>query len=378
MLAMLFIVSSCVLAVSADNSANSGSVSSTTTSDIQELLNAISYNDYITNKSDVPKAGEGDNITLDATENWEYVLKNGEAPEEGDEKAEKTDKYGGQNGLYIPGTGTVTWTTDKITEAKRYNIVIEYYPVVNKATSIERVLQINGSVPFAEARQLSIEKIWTTSEPYADVEIGADGSVTYKIDRKSVTKSADEWVADAKANGGFGDEDVFVHEKKVANDIKKVIRYRMPEVWNETNIAYINKLGLRFFTTDIDNNEIRSNLVDDPEWTTYTFKDASGFMQTPFEVVLEPNEEGVLEIAMRSVNEPIVISKIHFVAPEKTISYSEYIAPYANAPKGNGQLKIEAEYFGNTSSQTIYPIADSTSAVTSPVAVDRTILNTVG
>ena len=377
-LAMLFIVSTCVFSVSAKKTSDEGSVSDATTGDIQELLNAISYNDYITNKSDVSKAGVGDDITLDATENWEYVLKNGEAPEEGDEKAEVTDEYGGKSGLYIPGTGTVTWTTDKITEAKRYNIVIEYYPVVNKATSIERVLQINGSVPFAEARQLSIEKIWVTSEPYADVEINADGTVTYKIDRKNVTKTAEEWVADAKANGGFGDEDVFVCDKKVANETRKVIRYVMPEVWNETNVAYVNKLSLRFFTTDIDNNEIRSNLVDDPEWTTYTFKDSSGFMQTPFEVVLEPNEDGVVEIALRSVNEPIVISNIYFTAPEKAITYAEYIADYANTPKGNGQLKIEAEYFSNTSSQTIYPIADSSSAVTSPVAVDRTLLNTVG
>ena len=152
----------------------------------------------------------------------------------------------------------------------------------------------------------------------------------------------------------------------------------MPTVWNETNSAYVNKIGVRFFTTDIDENEIRSNLVDDPEWTTYTFKDSSGFMQTPFEVVFEPDEQGVVEISMRSVNEPIVISEIRLVAPEDTMTYAEYLAQHTGKPKGNGQLKLEAEYFANTSSQTIYPLSDSTSAVNSPVAVDRTILNTIG
>ena len=371
---MLFIVSSCAIAVSAAKASDSDSVSSTTTSDIQELLNAISYNDYITNKSEVPKATEADNLTLSATENWEYVLKNGAKPDASvTEQAKVTDEYG-KTGLYIPSTGTVTWVTDKVKEAKRYNVIIEYYPVVNKATSIERVLLINGEIPFAEARQLSIEKIWATSEPYADVEIGADGKVTYKINRKDVTKTVAEWIAEAKEKG----IDAVETDKRVANETKKVIRYTMPTVWNETNVAYINELGLRFFTTDIDRNEIRSNLEDDPEWVTYTFKDANGFMQDPFEVVFEPNEEGVLEISMRSVNEPIVISEIRLVAPEDNITYEQYIAQHSGKPKGSGVLRMEAEYFGNTSSQTIYPISDSTSAVNSPVAVDRTILNTVG
>ena len=371
-LALMFIISTCVIAVSADDSSNSDSVSSTTTSDIQELLNAISYSDYIVNKTGVDKATEADNLTLSAVENWEYVLKNGNAPAEDDDQAKVTDEYG-KAGLYIPSMGTVTWTTDRITKPLRYNVVIEYYPVVNKATSIERVLLINGKVPFAEARQMSMEKIWATSEPYADVEI-IDGKITYTIDKEKVTKTVAEWISDAEANGITAVET----ERKLGNETKKILRYNMPTVWNETNTSYVNKLGIRFFTTDIDKNEIRSNLVDDPEWATYTFKDSNGFMQDPFEVAFEPDENGIVEISMRSVNEPIVISEIRLVAPEKTITYKDYLAQYAGKPKGTGQLKMEAEYFVNTSSQTIYPLSDSTSAINSPVAVDRTVLNTIG
>ncbi len=376
-LALLFIISTCVLAIGAKNSSDAGSVSDATTSDIRELLNAISYDDYITNKSDVPKATEADEVVISATENYSYVKKDNNEPAEGEENVKVTDEYGGKTGLYIPSSGTVTWKTDKVTSAKRYNLVIKYYPVVNKATSIERVLLVNGEVPFAEARQLSIEKIWATSEPYADAEI-IDGNVTHKVDGKAVTKSVDEWIAEARNNGFDLEGAVTVTEKKVADQIKKVLRYDMPRVWNETNIAYVNKLSLRFFTTDIDENEIRSNLEDEPKWTSYTFKDASGFRQTPFEVVFEPNEDGVLEISMRSVNEPIVISEICLEAPEASVTYADYIADYEGIAKGTGQIKMEAEYFGNTSSQTIYPISDATSAVNSPVAVDRTILNTVG
>ena len=371
--ALIFILSMFAPAVSADDSSDSSSVSDATTDDIRERLNAISYNQYSTNKADVDKATKADEFTFNATENWEYVLKNGKKPSADDDQAKVTDEYG-KVGLYVPGQGTVTWTTTELTKALKYNIVIEYYPVVNKATSIERVLMINGSVPFAEARQMSIEKIWVTSEPYADVEI-IDGKITYKIEKKNVTKTVAEWKAEAEAVGLKVSET----DKKVGGEIKKVLRYEMPEVWNEQNTAYINKIGIRFFTTDIDENEIRSNLVDDPQWATYTFKDANGFLQDAFEVVIEPDKDtGEVQISMRSVNEPIVISEIRLVAPEAAKSYKDYLAEHKGAPKGTGTLKMEAEYFGNTSSQTIYPLSDSTSAVTSPVAVDKTILNTVG
>ena len=374
--ALIFVMSMFVPAVSADDSSDSDSVSSTTTDDIRERLNAISYNQYIANKAGINRANKNEEHIFSAVENWSYVLKNGKEPAAEDEQAKVTDEYG-KTGLYVPSQGTVTWDwTGIITEARRYNIVIEYYPIVNKATSIERVLLINGKMPFGEARQVSIEKIWATSEPYADVEI-VDGKITYKIDKKKVEKTVAEWKAEAEAAGLTVSET----EKKVGNEMKKVLRYEMPTVWNETNTAYINKIGIRFFTTDVDDNEIRSNLVDDPEWATYIFKDSNGFMQTPFEVVLGPEsekDEPDVLFSLRSVNEPIVISEIRLVAPEDNKTYSQYRAEHNDKPKGQGVLKMEAEYFGNTSSQTIYPLSDSTSAVTSPVSVDRTVLNTIG
>jgi len=399
-LAMLFIVSAGAMSVSAAGSDDADSVSGKTTSDIQEWLNIISYDDYIKEEIDTPKATEDIVISAvkdeNGNKNWTYVLKNGKTPEADDDQAKETDEYG-EPGLYIPSTGTVTWTTSKITEAKRYNLVIKYYPVVNKAASIEKVLLINGSIPFAEARQLSMEKIWETSEPYAYVEYDFDekvykntqekvylknGSgeytVTLEVGNRKVQKTVSEWIAEAGAAGLVAVES----ERKVGNENRKVLRYEMPTVWNESKIAYVNEIGIRFFTTDIDDNEIRSNLEDAPEWCTYTFKDANGFKQEPFELVFKPYTEGekkgLTEISLRSVNEPIVISEICLAAPKSTITYDEYIAGHKDDPKGTGFLKIEAEYFETASSQTIYPISDSTSAITSPASVDRTVLNTIG
>ena len=378
-IALIFVFSVFVPAVAADDSSGSGSISDATTDDIRERLNALSYNQYIADEdvAEADRATKADEFVLSAVENWEYVLKNGRKP--GDDvkdenKAHVTDEYG-KTGLYVPSQGTVTWTIADVTKALKYNVVVEYYPVVNKAASIERVLMINGKVPFAEARQLTLEKNWRTSEPYADVDVKENGKVSIKVGKTDTEKTTAEWISEAK-NAGIT---AYVTTKVVGGKEKSVLRYELPEVWSETNTAYINKLGLRFFTTDIDENEIRSNLEDDPEWMTYTFKDANGFMQEPFQVLLEPDKDTKeVTISMRSVNEPIVISNIYFVAPEDTDTYSDYIKKFEGVKKGTGTLKIEAEYTGNTSSQTIYPLSDSTSAATSPVAVDKTILNTVG
>ena len=95
----------------------------------------------------------------------------------------------------------------------------------------------------------------------------------------------------------------------------------MPAYWTAANTALIDELALRFFSADIDGNEIRSSLVQAPTWTTYEFKDASGFYSAPFEFVISPDENGDLTLTMESVNEPIVISEIRLVAPEETMSY---------------------------------------------------------
>ena len=73
-LALVIVLGSGVMVVGAKNA----SVSDTTTSDIKDLLNAISYSNYIVNHADVPYATE--DVVLDATQGFTYVTKGGEAP----------------------------------------------------------------------------------------------------------------------------------------------------------------------------------------------------------------------------------------------------------------------------------------------------------
>ncbi len=370
-LALIFVFAGGAVAVSANNSSSSSSMDSdanVTTSDIQELLNTISYEKYYENLigAEIEQATEDIVLTGDAvTKGFEYTLRNGAKPAEGATDVAKPMEENGKAGLYIPGTGVVTWTIPNVEKAARYVLVIEYYPVQSKATPIEKVLLINGEVPFAEARQMVIEKKWVTSAPYCDLDI-----VGGKIGEKSVAKVLEE----AKASGVEAIETT----STIGGETKKIVRFTMPTVWNEKITAYVESMGLRFFKQDIDLNEIRSGAEEAPDWFEYTFVDANGFMQDPFEIALIPDANKEVTISLRSENEPIIISSIRLEAPEKNITYKEYKASHKGAPQGTGVLKIEAEYFGASSSQTIYPISDGTSAISSPAAFDRTVLNTVG
>ncbi len=391
-LALVFLLCGGVISTAA------ASGSSSSTEEWKALLNSMSYNEYIadyaasesaqsgfvigveggaiTNATYYPDYLDKDNkqvgVTLPDTfptgkdkNNYAYaVSQNGETQEAVDEFA----RLGGLTGaLYTPSTGAVEWDltpyVGKGLEAgKKYSLVIDYYPVANKSASIERVLWLNGEVPFSEARGMVIPKIW--ENVYAgEIELPED-------------MSAETMINDAKAVG------IDAASRVDEATGKTYISYKIPAdfVWSQTSTEYVNSNVIRFFTTDIDKNEIRASLVQAPKWTTYNFKDSNGFRQENFEFVLAPDEDDPTKFtfAIESVNEPMVISAIRFVPLETTISYEQYLKNYEGTAAGTDKIKIEAEYYSSASSQTIYPISDSTSAVTSPTATDRTVLNTLG
>ncbi len=361
---------------------------------IKELLNAISYNEYqnlelfteavngteeivipgtsaaYTNTAGLP-VESGDLVEIEKDNRDEYKSEKdawtaaiglGGTTAEDKENAAKPHKVkvDGIEGLYIPDSGTVTWTISGIDQATKYNLKIEYYPVSNKSASVERIFMINGEVPFAEARYLDMSKIWTTNYPDALIEVGKN--------------DPDELLVEAQK--GF--------ENAKLTDDKKYIQCTKPDVWTEAMSAFVDTYSVRFFEADIDKNEIRESLQSSPEWSEYTVKDSNGFTQEPFVFVMKPDEKtGNVTISLEGVNEPVVISNI-ILTPCKTYdTYEQYLEKLVAMgvdikDKGDGVIKLESEYFSAVSDQTIYPVADTTSALNSPVATDRTLLNVVG
>ena len=376
MLAILFIMGGMGLTTSA--ASNSGKAEEGSLASIKELLNAISYNEYV-ERDDYKKVTEEatEAITILGT-NGVYVNEAGDvvsyngnsyvftgADTDAETNADFdwsapglfTDKVEGKDGLFIPETGEVTWSVPQITKPAKYNMYIEYYPLGGKSSDIEKTLLINGEVPFAEARYLSMSKYWSTPYPTSKLELDADEANT---------------ILKAAKKAGFDDAKI-VTEKGV-----KYLVCSYPDAWTPENTAFVDEYSLRFFTADIDANEIRESLSTTPKWSTYIFKDSNGFIQEPFAVLVGPNDEGKVEFTFESVNEPVVISKIELVPAQGYQSYEDYLKQYKGMEAGKGTVKIEAEYFTGVSDQTVYPLADTTSAANSPIATDKTYLNTIG
>lgn len=319
----------------------SSSVTDKTIKDVREQLNAISYDDYIAEHAGVPRAAKP--ITIKGTD---YNAEDTDA-------AVRVDTYDGVEALYFPDTGTVVWDVDSPSTA-RYSVLVKYYPVEGKSTSIQRIFRIDGKIPFAESRYITMPKVW--KNVYEDGEI--------LLGKKD---SAEEYLEAAKSAG--------IEARVEERSNGTYIVYKMPEYWTPERAALVNDKVIRFFRTDIDGNELRNSMAQNPVWCDFELKDIDGFYTESFEFIFTAGKH---QISLEAVNEPVAIESITLIPHEDLISYEEYLKSHSGASKGSDKIKIEAEYPFASSTQTVYPIEDRVSAITSPSDINRMIFNTIG
>ncbi|MBR4296088.1 MAG: extracellular solute-binding protein [Clostridia bacterium] len=135
----------------------------------------------------------------------------------------------------------------------------------------------------------------------------------------------------------------------------------------------------RMFKLDIDRNELRPTILQTPEWRAFEIKDGDGFYSESFEFVFEAGRN---EISLESVSEPMAMKSISLIPHVDMVSYDDVRKDYDKSgykPSNKDYfIKMEAEEPVATSSQTIYPVEDFSSAITSPTDPSRTVLNTIG
>lgn len=75
------------------------------------------------------------------------------------------EDYKGRKGkaVYTEETGSITWDF-QVKRAGLYNIRMNYYSEAGKSSDIERELQIDGKIPFAEARSFIFNRIWSNEK----------------------------------------------------------------------------------------------------------------------------------------------------------------------------------------------------------------------
>ena len=343
-LAFSFLIGGALTVSAADNS---GSVTDKTTSEIAAQLNAIPYQEYVKKCKDFPRAGSALIIN-----GWDY---DEEETSTGTDSVRVTT-VNGEKALYTPATGTVSWKVN-IPSAAKYSIVIEYWPDANKNTSIERILQINGEIPFAEARFITLPKVYTNLYVKAQV-YDPDGKVSV------------QQLYEAAVAAGFDPDDL-----SIATGDATYLEVSIPEVWTAKMAEFVNTHTVRFFTADIDDNELRPSMTQTPEWRAYELRDADGFYAETFEFAFEAGEQ---LISLEAVNEPMTIKSIQLVPHTDLVKYQDYLAQFEGIEPGKDWVCIQTEYVGATSSNTIYPIEDRTDAATMPADTTRVLLNTIG
>lgn len=272
--------------------------------EIRALLDTLSYNDYFASLDDAKKATTSFKVNL-----AEALVESKGTDDEAeggkvevfDEKETETNFGKAVKSIYLPEKGTAVFKID-VPETGLYAIDIDYYSYMAKATSIERMLYIDGKIPFSEARYLTMPKTWID-------ELQEDGT----------------------------------------------------------------------FKKDITDNDIRPSKKQVPAWNTYTLNDSSGFVVNALQVYLT---EGEHTISLESVREPVVLSDMNFYPYEDLPKYEEVAKEYEK--KGyqpvseNASLLVEAEMADFVSEQTIYPLNDRSSPITSPQDPSKTRLNTIG
>lgn len=319
---LAFVMAFGIFVVMPQNTSAAASSSESSAQEIANILNADSYAEYSARYTKQKKGTEEiaidifdfriDPNTLKANE--VYVAS---------ENPEMQGVAGADEAVYMPDHGQVSWKLN-ITEEQRgmYALMFEYYPIVDNVSTIERVLYIDGAVPFSEARSLSFTKLWK-----------------------------------------------YYYDTETTDEAGNPVTERIYDYMTDENGKYV-------FRQDVNGNDLRYNIEQTPDWRTYYCTDVDGYYFEPFEFYLSAGEH---TITLEGVRESLVLKSIKLVPVPNTLTYEEYSALHADAKAAEGEIvRIEAELPYAVSDTSISPTNDRSSSINSPSVPDAQLYNVIG
>ena len=254
----------------------------------------------------------------------------------------------GKDFLYLPENGTVTFDLN-VANAGFYGIRIEYYPfaIDGKISSAEKKLMIDGELPFSECTALNFVKNWSYIYNYTE---NSEGDYVFVEDANGINQFNE-------LKGSF-----------VLASVAAV----------KGLVAYGEKRFVRAYAQDINGNDIRADVEQDPYWMTYTVQDANGFIFGDLEFYFT---EGEHTLSLSGVREGLAIKSISLFVTENGKTYAEYhdsIKDKPCDPEKGDIVMIETETPEAVSDSSVYPANDRSSAITSPSNPTSQLLNVIG
>ena len=376
-LAALMLVVPGGLSVSAgSDESTSGSTNAWETPSLAELLNTVTYEEYLAKNQHSPAATATITLTGADLINYNQSMTNAVGV--------TAVKIGDTDAVYLPSEGAVGWDVTNV-PAGKYTITLTYAAVDNedsKTTSIERSLYINGEIPFYEARFLTLSKSWEDEEEsYQQWE----GKTLYR------------YMKNGEIIYRFTDLDGNVYDL----DIGDSGEYKNKMIFKKTGTVDQKKIEgaecYPVFSTDINGNEIKTDKVliteteiDYPMDTTqkmgvgekrkYIATDSTGYYVDALQFVFK---EGTNTIQLESQREDMILYAIELTPVKEYMSYEEYVA-YCKSTYGATEIKdgtsvkVQAEYASATSENTLAPYSDRTSYINEPQDASALLLNSIG
>lgn len=163
----------------ATSSAASASGTTYDAKDVEVFMSALSYVKYDERYSNIPATTK--EFTVEAVDyDKDATTAN----------VEVYSDYEGMEGdsLLTPNSGSVAWKIN-VPESARYAIEVTYFPVEGTYTTIERMMYIDGTLPFAEARYFYFPRAWE----YEDSVDGSFKTDANGNDIRPIRYEAPEW-----------------------------------------------------------------------------------------------------------------------------------------------------------------------------------------
>ncbi len=151
-------------------------------------------------------------------------------------------------------------------------------------------------------------------------------------------------------------------------------------IWT-TNVAKeAFDAGLTHVTWKKDNqgNDMKPTSIEIPEWVTSYLYDNNGYITEPLSFYLTAGEH---EIRIQSKREPMLLGGLKLSNQKESLSYADQKAEWDKAGAANTSgitVVIEGEDAVKTSSQTLYPKQDQSSAAVSDHSARYLLNNTIG
>ena len=135
---------------------------------------------------------------------------------------------------------------------------------------------------------------------------------------------------------------------------------------SKLSFARIWKSQTTGFIQDRNGNDIIPRQVEDPRWVDQTFSDSEGLIKEHLQFYFE---QGHNTIDWVSLKEPMLIQSITIYQEPELMHYQTYYGANqskVNQVTGDEMIIIQGQDMHEKSSPTLYPIADRTSAISTP------------